>query len=373
MSDLQSLVPAVLGVLLLAIVSFIILVQLSNVVADFAHHRGQNYNRFFWLSFFLTPVLMWIIALFLRRAEQVDGVHSRTWKFAQWMKKIKAGTTLFLVFLVGIWSIPTVGLIITSFRAKDEAAASGWWEAVFSPFTQNWSLDAYKHVLGLGEMTSNATGMGEAFINTLVVTIPATLLPILIAANAAYAFTFLEFKGKEIYFSILVGLMVVPLQAALVPILNAMKWLNKNWHIDLIGDYPGAWIVHSAFALPLAIYIFRNYMLTLPVALIEAARVDGASYYQIFWKLVVPMSMPALASFAIFQFLWVWNDYLIAFIFVGEQKPVMTYKINLLLGQYGDGWLNVTAASFLSLIVPLAVFFGLQRFFVRGLTSGSVK
>jgi alpha-glucoside transport system permease protein len=131
--------------------------------------------------------------------------------------------------------------------------------------------------------------------------------------------------------------------------------------------------VHTAFALPLAIYIFRNYMLTLPVALVEAARVDGASYYQIFWRLIMPMSLPALASFAIFQFLWVWNDYLIAFVFVGEQKPVMTYKINLLLGQYGDGWLNVTAASFLSLIVPLIVFFSLQRFFVRGLTAGSVK
>jgi alpha-glucoside transport system permease protein len=215
--------------------------------------------------------------------------------------------------------------------------------------------------------------MLEALVNTLVVTIPATILPILIAANAAYAFTFLNFKGKEVYFSILVGLMVVPLQAALVPLLNLMRVLKQDFGIRLAGDYPAAWLVHTAFALPLAIYIFRNYMLTLPVALIEAARVDGASYYQIFWRMVMPMSVPALASFAIFQFLWVWNDYLIAFIFVGEQKPVMTYKINLLLGQYGDGWLNVTAASFLSLIVPLIVFFSLQRFFVRGLTAGSVK
>jgi len=292
---------------------------------------------------------------------------------AAWVRNKKLGTTLMLVFLVGIWSIPTLGLIITSFRAKDEATASGWWEAILNPFGQNWSFGAYEHVLGLGDVTSNATGMGEALVNTLVVTIPATILPILIAANAAYAFTFLEFKGKELYFSILVGLMVIPLQAALVPILNAMKWLNKNMHIDLIGDFPAAWIVHSAFALPLAIYIFRNYMLTLPVALIEAARVDGASFYQIFWRMVMPMSVPALASFAIFQFLWVWNDYLIAFIFVGEQKPVMTYKINLLLGQYGDGWLNVTAASFMSLMVPLIVFFSLQRFFVRGLTAGAVK
>ena len=215
--------------------------------------------------------------------------------------------------------------------------------------------------------------MLEAFVNTAVVTIPATILPILIATNAAYAFTFLEFKGKEIYFSILVGLMVIPLQAALVPLLNLMRMLNKNFGIHLTGDYPSAWLVHTAFALPLAIYIFRNYMLTLPVALIEAARVDGASYYQIFWRMIMPMSIPAVASFAIFQFLWVWNDYLIAFVFIGPQKPVMTYNVNRLLGQYGDGWLNVTAASFLSLIVPLIVFFSLQRFFVRGLTAGSVK
>ncbi|MCX8529480.1 MAG: carbohydrate ABC transporter permease [Rhodoluna sp.] len=291
-------------------------------------------------------------------------------KFFLKLGKVKLGTTLFLTLLVTIWTIPTLGLIITSLRTKDEVDNSGWWTAVFNPLGQQWSLDAYSHVLS---GVANKGGMLEALINTLVITIPATILPILIAANAAYAFTFLNFKGKEIYFSALVGLMVIPLQAALVPILNVMAWINKNWHIHIAGDYPAAWLVHTAFALPLAIYIFRNYMLTLPVALIEAARVDGASYYQIFWRMIMPMSVPALASFAIFQFLWVWNDYLIAFIFVGEQKPVMTYKINLLLGQYGDGWLNVTAASFLSLLIPLAVFFSLQRFFVRGLTAGSVK
>ncbi|MEY4503054.1 MAG: hypothetical protein RLZZ576_308, partial [Actinomycetota bacterium] len=143
--------------------------------------------------------------------------------------------------------------------------------------------------------------------------------------------------------------------------------------IQLTGNYPSAWIIHCAFALPLAIYILRNYMLSLPVSLIEAARVDGASYYQIFWRLVMPMSVPALASFAIFQFLWVWNDYLIAFIFVGEQKSVMTYRLLRMLGQYGEGWQEVAAGSFISLALPLIVFFALQRYFVRGLTAGAVK
>jgi alpha-glucoside transport system permease protein len=217
------------------------------------------------------------------------------------------------------------------------------------------------------------SGMLDSLINTFAVTIPATILPLMIAANAAYAFTFLKFKGKELIFAILVGLMVIPLQSALIPVLKGMVWFQKTFDIPLTGTYASAWVVHSAFALPLAIYILRNYMLSLPTSLIEAARVDGASYYQIFWRLVLPMSIPAIASFAIFQFLWVWNDYLIAFIFVGEQKSVMTYKLLRLLGQYGQGWQDVAAGSFISLVVPLIVFFALQRYFVRGLTAGAVK
>jgi alpha-glucoside transport system permease protein len=215
--------------------------------------------------------------------------------------------------------------------------------------------------------------MLDALINTFAVTIPATILPLMIAANAAYAFTFLNFKGKEIYFSIMVGLMVVPLQAALIPVLRGMVWVQRELDIQLTGTYASAWIVHSAFAMPLAIYIIRNYMLTLPTSLIEAARIDGASYYRIFWSLVLPLSMPAIASFAIFQFLWVWNDYLIAFIFVGQGSPVLTYELLKLLGQFGQGWQDVAAGAFISLVVPLIVFIGLQRFFVRGLTSGAVK
>lgn len=279
--------------------------------------------------------------------------------------KLNLGSTISLLILVAIWSIPTVGLLITSLRRRSEAEISPWWEGLLNPLETVWSLEAYQNSLD--------SGMLDSLINTLAVTIPSVVLPLMIAANAAYAFTFLNFKGKEIYFAILVGLMVIPLQSALIPVLKGMVWVQKTFDIPLTGTYASAWVVHSAFALPLAIYILRNYMLSLPVSLIEAARVDGASYYQIFWRLVLPMSIPALASFAIFQFLWVWNDYLIAFIFVGEQKPVMTYRLLRMLGQYGEGWQDVAAGSFISLVVPLIVFFALQRFFVRGLTAGAVK
>jgi alpha-glucoside transport system permease protein len=274
-------------------------------------------------------------------------------------------STVVLLVLVVLWSIPTVGLIITSFRSKDAAAASGWWDVLVNPLGQDWSLAAFELVLTRDDMFGS-------FVNTIVVAVPSTVLPLLVAAFAAYAFTFLEFKGREVAFAAVVAMMIVPLQAALIPLVRSLRMIKETTGLDLMGNYPAAWIVHSAFALPLAIYILRNYMLTLPMALIEAARIDGASWFQIFWRLVLPMSTPALASFAIFQFLWVWNDYLIAFIFV-DSKPVMTYRLLRLLGQYGDGWQNVAAGSLLSLIVPLILFFALQRYFVRGLTAGSVK
>lgn len=279
--------------------------------------------------------------------------------------KANLGSTIGLLILVGIWSIPTIGLLITSLRLRSEAEISPWWDGFFNPLGTVWSLEAYQNSL--------QSGMLDSLINTIAVTVPATILPLMIAANAAYAFTFLNFKGKEIYFAILVGLMVIPLQSALIPVLKGMVWVQNTFGIQLTGTYASAWVVHSAFALPLAVYILRNYMLSLPTSLIEAARVDGASYYQIFWKLVLPMSVPAIASFAIFQFLWVWNDYLIAFIFVGEQKSVMTYRLLRMLGQYGEGWQDVAAGSFISLVVPLIVFFALQRYFVKGLTAGAVK
>lgn len=286
-------------------------------------------------------------------------------KFLHFLRKLNLGSLFGMLILVVIWSTPTLGLLVTSLRPSSLADISPWWEALFNPLSTIWTLDAYQ--------TSLSSGMLDSLISTIAVTIPATILPLMIAANAAYAFTFLNFKGKEFFFAILVALMVIPLQSSLIPVLRGMVWIQKNLGIPLTGTYASAWVVHSAFAMPLAIYILRNYMMTLPRELIEAAKVDGASYYQIFWQLILPMSVPALASFAIFQFLWVWNDYLIAFIFVGEQKAVMTYRLLRLLGQYGQGWRDVAAGSFISLIVPLIVFFSLQRYFVRGLLAGSVK
>lgn len=286
-------------------------------------------------------------------------------KLTHSLRNLKLGSGLGMLILVVLWSMPTLGLLVTSLRPSSVAEVSPWWEALFNPLSTVWTLDAYQRSLD--------SGMLASLINTIAVTVPATILPLMIAANAAYAFTFLNFKGKEFFFAMLVALMVIPLQSSLIPVLRGMVAFQRAFHIPLTGTYASAWVVHSAFAMPLAIYIFRNYMMTLPKELVEAAKVDGASNYQIFWKLILPMSVPALASFAIFQFLWVWNDYLIAFVFVGEQKAVMTYRLLRLLGQYGQGWRDVAAGSFISLIIPLLVFFGLQRYFVRGLLAGSVK
>jgi alpha-glucoside transport system permease protein len=273
---------------------------------------------------------------------------------------------LVLIFLAVIWLIPTIGLFITSLRAKGEAQTSGWWDVLLNPFSQDWDLSSYTTVL-----TENK--LATSFISSLAVTIPATILPLLFAAYAAFGFTFLTFRGREFFFSVIIGLLVVPLQGALVPVLKMFISFTDKTGIEISGQYAAAWFVHSAFAMPLAIYILRNYMMTIPNTLIEAARMDGASNFTIFWRLVLPISVPALASFAIFQFLWVWNDYLIAFVFVGNERPVLTYTLLAMLGQYGEGWQAVAAGSFISLSVPLLVFFTLQRYFIRGLTAGAVK
>ena len=281
-------------------------------------------------------------------------------------KSKSRGSFVVLVILAAFWLLPTVGLFITSLRAKGEAQTSGWWDVFLNPFSQDWDISSYTTVL-----TENK--LATSFISSLAVTIPATILPLLFAAYAAFGFTFLTFRGREFFFSIIIGLLVVPLQGALVPVLKMFISFTDKTGIEISGQYAAAWFVHSAFAMPLAIYILRNYMMTIPNTLIEAARMDGASNFTIFWRLVLPISVPALASFAIFQFLWVWNDYLIAFVFVGNERPVLTYTLLAMLGQYGEGWQAVAAGSFISLSVPLLVFFSLQRFFIRGLTAGAVK
>ncbi|MFM5904779.1 MAG: carbohydrate ABC transporter permease [Micrococcales bacterium] len=291
------------------------------------------------------------------------------------IQRFKPGTTLVMLLVVMIWILPTLGLFVTAFRTQSASVETGWWTAIFNPLEQDWTLSAFSSVFG------SDWNLGEGFLSTVAISVPATILPITFAAFAAYGFTFLEFKGREFWFSVIIGLMVVPIQASIVAILKTFgefdKWLmtipgNEYGDFHILGEYPAAWIVHSAFAMPLAVYILRNYMMTLPFALIEAARIDGASHFQIFWRLIIPMSVPALASFAIFQFLWVWNDYFVAYLFSGKH-PVMTYSILSMLGQHGEGWQVVMAGCLISMLVPLTVFFGLQRYFVRGLTAGSVK
>lgn len=282
-------------------------------------------------------------------------------------KKNKGLTSLIVLIVLAVfWLIPTVGLLITSLREKTEAQRTGWWDVLLRPFSQDWDISSYSTVL-------TEKNLGTSFISSMAVTIPATILPLLFAAYAAFGFTFLKFRGREFFFSVIIGLLVVPLQGALVPVLKMFISFTDKTGIEISGQYAAAWFVHSAFAMPLAIYILRNYMMTIPNSLIEAARVDGASNFTIFWRLVLPISVPALASFAIFQFLWVWNDYLIAFVFVGNERPVLTYTLLTMLGQYGEGWQSVAAGSFISLSVPLLVFFSLQRYFIRGLTAGAVK
>jgi alpha-glucoside transport system permease protein len=281
-------------------------------------------------------------------------------------KRTSRGSFIVLFILAVIWLIPTIGLFITSIREKTEAQRSGWWVVLLDPLNQNWDLGSYAQVL-------TESNLGSSFISSMAVTVPATILPLLFAAYAAFGFTFLKFRGREFYFALIIGLLVVPIQGALVPVLKMFIAFTNKTGIEISGQYAAAWFVHSSFAMPLAIYILRNYMMTIPNTLIEAARVDGASNFTIFWRLVLPISVPALASFAIFQFLWVWNDYLIAFVFVGNERSVLTYTLLTMLGQYGEGWQAVAAGSFISMSVPLLIFFTLQRFFVRGLTAGAVK
>jgi len=267
--------------------------------------------------------------------------------------------TAIILIVVG-FMIPAVGLLVTSFRTREDATTTSWWSALFAPFQQDWTLSGYQEVL--------ANGMGNAFINTLVVTVPAVVIPILIAAMAAYAFTFIDFPGRDVTFIIVVGLLVIPMQVAFIPLLNLFGVFN------LVGTFPAVWLTHTGFGMPLAVFLLRAYMSTLPKAVIESAKIDGATHYQTFWKLILPMSVPALASFAIFQFLWVWNDLLVALIFLGAgENETVTLNLQSLLGVYADRWDLLAPGAFITMALPLIVFFALQRFFVRGMTAGSVK
>lgn len=265
---------------------------------------------------------------------------------------------IILFCLAVVWLIPSVGLLITSFRPREAIATSGWWTA-FSP--AQFTTENYMEVL-------NAQGMADSFINSFKITIPGTLLPILIAAVAAYALAWMPIKGKDWILVILLALLVIPIQTTLVPVLHLFN------QFGLTGTYLGIWIAHTAYGLPFCIYLLRNFFISLPKELMESAKIDGASEITIFWRIVIPLSVPALASLAIFQFMWVWNDLLVALVFMSDPlNQPMTVRIQAMLGTYATEWHIMSAASFISMAVPLVVFFALQRYFVTGLTAGAVK
>ncbi|MBX3577572.1 MAG: carbohydrate ABC transporter permease [Rhizobiaceae bacterium] len=369
------------------------------------------------------------------------------------------GVHIAVLFFVTLWTIPTLGILVTSLRDKDQIIASGWWSAFFSSSqTENARLPApntavskdgrfvlegnlfaepgEKRItafgtravapteyeagavadLGDGETlqinedgsfvagypeaqtsergrrvyfaatvpprftTENyqtvlfSEGIGRSFLNSLTVTIPATVIPIMIAAFAAYALAWMRFPGRAILIATVIGLLVVPLQMTLIPLLELYNGVGNLFGVPS-KTYLGIWLAHTGFGLPFAIYLLRSYMAGLPRELMESARIDGASDFEIFIKIVLPLSFPVLASFAIFQFLWVWNDLLVAMVFLGSgsDQLVLTGKLNALLGSRGGDWEILTTSAFITIIVPLIVFFSLQRYFVRGLLAGSVK
>jgi alpha-glucoside transport system permease protein len=280
--------------------------------------------------------------------------------------------------IVGVWSIPTLGLLLSSFRAEQAVRTQGWWTIFTDP---QLTLDNYEAVLTAGG--TDAPNMFDHFLNSLAIVIPATIIPIGFASFAAYAFAWMKFPGRKWLLIAVVSLMAIPLQLALIPLLQfyvggAHLTIAGTTYIifpdlNLSGTTTAVWLTHVGFGLPLAIFLLYNYMRGLPGDIIEAARIDGADHFTIFWRLVFPLSVPALAAFCIFQFLWTWNDYLVALTFVSPDNAPMTVRLATLSGGRGQDWHVLTAAAFVSILVPLAVFFGLQRYFVRGLLAGSVK
>jgi len=352
----------------------------------------------------------------------------------------KAVVNIVLGIICLIWLIPTLGLLISSFRPAADILQSGWWKVfphqgwqtkntltlpkdtdlrepiqveggtfsdeqlkagvvvdgkrlqwenrrarTLNVQERGWealprfTLDNYKNVLSGkeyklkeadgSETIQKGTGLSQAFWNTLTIAVPATVIPVLIASFAAYAFAWLRFPGRKTLFVTIIALLVIPLQVALIPVLKDYTSLGLN------GSYLGIWLAHTAFGLPLVTYFMYNFISQLPRDLFESAFIDGASHFTIFSRLILPLSVPALASIGIFQFLWVWNDYLVSLIFIGNQPSVqvMSMKIADLVGSRGSDWHLLTSAAFISMLMPLAIFFLLQKYFVRGLMGGSVK
>ena len=310
----------------------------------------------------------------LRRGYNLDGTKAERVK-----RRLTSRTaTIFSLIIATIWVIPTFGLFISSFRPEDLIKTTGWW-TVFENW--GWTLDNYREVLF--SSSASAPQLGSYFVNSIAITIPVVVFATVLAAMAAYALSWIPFKGAAAIFIVIFALQIVPLQMALIPLLQMfVRWLIpiQVWIHDVIPiipeqSYIQVWIAHTIFGLPLAIYLIYNFISEIPNELIEAARVDGANHGQIFLRIVLPLSVPILASFAIFQFLWVWNDLLVALVFSGGTADVapLTQRLAELTGNRGQEWQRLTASAFISLIIPLIVFFSLQRYFVRGLLAGSTK
>ena len=259
-----------------------------------------------------------------------------------------------------VWLVPSIGLLVTSFRPSADMRATGWWTVLFEP---RFTLANYERVI-------EAEDMGSAFLNSVFITIPGTLLPLVIASMAAFALAWVKFPFRDTIFLVIVAMLMVPLQIGFIPLVASMRESG----LPLLTTYGGVWLAHTAFALPFGIFLLRNFFITLPKDLIEAARIDGASNFGIFRTIVVPLSVPAIAAYGIFQFLWVWNDLLMAIIYAQDARiQPMTVAVTRLLGTYATEWSLLAAAAFLIMVVPLVVFFSLQRYFVQGLLAGSVK
>jgi alpha-glucoside transport system permease protein len=285
--------------------------------------------------------------------------------------------SLLVIVLTLLWTVPTIGLFITSLRPAKDATTTGWWTIITNP---SFTAENYRQVTFEGGY-GVSTGLSSFFVNSLVISIPATLFSLAIAAMAAYALAWIRFKGSDLLFFIIFGLQVVPLQMALVPLLSLF---SQGWKVGgvtiipephLAGSFYTVWIAHTMFALPLAIFLLHNFIAQLPREVMESATIDGASHFLTFRKIVLPLSGPAIASFAIFEFLWVWNDLLVGLTFLGGSPKVfpITARLSQMAGSYGSHWELLTAGAFIAIVMPLIVFFTLQRFFVRGLLAGSVK
>jgi alpha-glucoside transport system permease protein len=286
---------------------------------------------------------------------------------AQAKKRLSSPWASFIAILIAVlWTIPTAGLLITSFRPEADITSSGWWRVFADP---ELTLDNYKAVLG-GE-----ADLGGFLVNSFVITIPAVIIPIFLAAMAAYAFAWMSFKGRNLLFVMIFALQIVPIQVTMIPLLRLYGDLGLAGGDAFGGGFYTIWLSHTMFALPLAIYLLHNFMREIPGELIESARMDGAGHVSIFSKIILPLMTPAIAAFCILQFLWVWNDLLVALVFSGGAPATspLTVALANLSGTRGQDWFLLSAGAFVSLVVPLIVFLSLQRFFIRGLLAGSVK